>query len=237
MGWFHFYFWRTKMLDEKALWIKYRNTTTQENRNLLALNYLSLVKRIAAKIYTNIQGKVEFEELLNYGIFGLLTSIERFEESRGLKFETFATHRIRGAILDGLRELDPLKRGTRSKVKKLDRAINELKSSLDKSPNDKDIAEYLSITEEELLDWYVEIDAPSAFGNELTTSENSSIDLSMAIDSLDEREKQIIDLYYYEDLSLDEIAKILNISISRVSQIHGKALIKLKSQLEGDLWT
>ncbi len=223
------------MLDEKALWIKYRNTTTQENRNLLALNYLSLVKRIAAKIYTNIQGKVEFEELLNYGIFGLLTSIERFEESRGLKFETFATHRIRGAILDGLRELDPLKRGTRSKVKKLDRAINELKSSLDKSPNDKDIAEYLSITEEELLDWYVEIDAPSAFGNELTTSENSSIDLSMAIDSLDEREKQIIDLYYYEDLSLDEIAKILNISISRVSQIHGKALIKLKSQLEGDL--
>ncbi len=223
------------MLDEKALWIKYRNTTTQENRNLLALNYLSLVKRIAAKIYTNIKGKVEFEELLNYGIFGLLTSIERFEESRGLKFETFATHRIRGAILDGLRELDPLKRGTRSKVKKLDRAINELKSSLDKSPNDKDIAEYLSITEEELLDWYVEIDAPSAFGNELTTSENSSIDLSMAIDSLDEREKQIIDLYYYEDLSLDEIAKILNISISRVSQIHGKALIKLKSQLEGDL--
>ncbi|MEO1783592.1 sigma-70 family RNA polymerase sigma factor [Thermodesulfobium sp. 4217-1] len=223
------------MLDEKALWIKYRNSTTQENRNLLALNYLSLVKRIAAKIYTNIQGKVEFEELLNYGIFGLLTSIERFEESRGLKFETFATHRIRGAILDGLRELDPLKRGTRSKVKKLDRAINELKSSLDKNPSDKDIADYLSITQEELLDWYVEIDAPSAFGNELTTSENSSIDLSMAIDSLEDREKQIIDLYYYEDLSLDEIAKILNISISRVSQIHGKALIKLKSQLEGDV--
>lgn len=223
------------MLDEKALWIKYRNSTTQENRNLLALNYLSLVKRIAAKIYTNIQGKVEFEELLDYGIFGLLTSIERFEEARGLKFETFATHRIRGAILDGLREIDPLKRGTRSKVKKLDRAINELKSSIGKNPNDKDIADYLSITQEELLDWYIEIDAPSTFGSELTTSENSSIDLSMAIDSLDDREKQIIDLYYYEDLSLDEIAKILNISISRVSQIHGKTLIKLKSQLEGNI--
>lgn len=223
------------MLDEKTLWIKYRNATTQENRNLLALNYLSLVKRIAAKIYTNIQGKVEFEELLNYGIFGLLTSIERFEEARGLKFETFATHRIRGAILDGLREIDPLKRGTRSKVKKIDKAINELKSSIGKNPNDKDIADYLNITQEELLDWYIEIDAPSTFGSELTTSENSSIDLSMAIDSLDDREKQIIDLYYYEDLSLDEIAKILNISISRVSQIHGKALIKLKSQLEGDI--
>jgi RNA polymerase sigma factor for flagellar operon FliA len=193
-----------------------------------------LVKRIAAKIYTNIQGKIEFEELLNYGIFGLLTSIERFEESRGLKFETFATHRIRGAILDGLREIDPLKRGTRSKVKKLDRAINELKSSLGKNPNDEDIANYLNITQEELVDWYIEIDAPSAFGNDTTTSENSSIDLSMAIDSLDDREKKIIDLYYYEDLSLDEIAKVLNISISRVSQIHGKALIKLKSQLEGD---
>jgi RNA polymerase sigma factor for flagellar operon FliA len=223
------------MLDEKALWLKYRSNPIQENRNLLALNYLPLVKRIAAKIYTNIQGKVEFEELLNYGIFGLLTSIERFEESRGLKFETFATHRIRGAILDGLREIDPLKRGTRSKVKKLDRAINDLKSSLGKNPNDKDIADYLSITQEELLDWYIEIDAPSIFRDELITSENSAIDLSMAIDSLDDREKQIIDLYYYEDLSLDEIAKILNISISRVSQIHGKALIKLKSQLEGDI--
>lgn len=224
------------MLDEKALWLKYRSNPIQENRNLLALNYLPLVKRIAAKIYTNIQGKVEFEELLNYGIFGLLTSIERFEESRGLKFETFATHRIRGAILDGLREIDPLKRGTRSKVKRLDRAINDLKSSLGKNPNDKDIADYLSITQEELLDWYIEIDAPSIFRDELVTSENSAIDLSMAIDSLDDREKQIIDLYYYEDLSLDEIAKILNISISRVSQIHGKALIKLKSQLEGDIW-
>jgi RNA polymerase sigma factor for flagellar operon FliA len=223
------------MLDEKALWLKYRSNPIQENRNLLALNYLPLVKRIAAKIYTNIQGKVEFEELLNYGIFGLLTSIERFEESRGLKFETFATHRIRGAILDGLREIDPLKRGTRSKVKRLDRAINDLKSSLGKNPNDKDIADYLSITQEELLDWYIEIDAPSIFRDELVTSENSAIDLSMAIDSLDDREKQIIDLYYYEDLSLDEIAKILNISISRVSQIHGKALIKLKSQLEGDI--
>jgi RNA polymerase sigma factor for flagellar operon FliA len=223
------------MLDEKALWLKYRSNPIQENRNLLALNYLSLVKRIAAKIYTNIQGKVEFEELLNYGIFGLLTSIERFEESRGLKFETFATHRIRGAILDGLREIDPLKRGTRSKIKRLDRAIIDLKSSLGKNPNDKDIADYLSITQEELLDWYIEIDAPSIFRDELVTSENSAIDLSIAIDSLDDREKQIIDLYYYEDLSLDEIAKILNISISRVSQIHGKALIKLKSQLEGDI--
>ncbi|AEE13662.1 RNA polymerase, sigma 28 subunit, FliA/WhiG [Thermodesulfobium narugense DSM 14796] len=222
------------MVDEKALWIKYRNNSTQENRNLLALNYLPLVKRIAAKIYTTIQGKVEFEELLNYGIFGLLTSIERFEESRNLKFETFATHRIRGAILDGLRQIDPLKRGTRSKVKKIDRAINELKSSLGKDPSDKDVADYLNITKEELLNWYAEIDALSTFQSDFSDSEKSYIDLSMAIEKLEEREKQVIDLYYYEDLSLDEIAKILNISVSRVSQIHGKALIKLKSQLEGD---
>ncbi|WP_448589595.1 sigma-70 family RNA polymerase sigma factor [Thermodesulfobium sp.] len=222
------------MLNEKYLWSKYRNNPNQENRNLLALNYLPLVKRVAAKIYTSIQGKVEFEELLNYGIFGLLTSIERFEEFRNLKFETFATHRIRGAILDGLRQIDPLKRGTRSKVKKIDKAISDLKSSLGREPNDKDIADYLNITQEELLDWYAEIDAPSIFQNDASNSEKSYIDLSMAIESLDEREKQIIDLYYYEDLSLDEIAKILNISISRVSQIHGKALIKLKSHLEGD---
>jgi|UniRef100_A0A7C5PRH0 RNA polymerase sigma factor for flagellar operon FliA len=222
------------MLNEKYLWSKYRNNPNQENRNLLALNYLPLVKRVAAKIYTSIQGKVEFEELLNYGIFGLLTSIERFEEFRNLKFETFATHRIRGAILDGLRQIDPLKRGTRSKVKKIDKAISDLKSSLGREPNDKDIADYLNITQEELLDWYAEIDAPSIFQSDASNSEKSYIDLSMAIESLDEREKQIIDLYYYEDLSLDEIAKILNISISRVSQIHGKALIKLKSHLEGD---
>ncbi|AWB09399.1 MAG TPA: sigma-70 family RNA polymerase sigma factor [Thermodesulfobium narugense] len=222
------------MIDEKALWIKYRNNSTQENRNLLALNYLPLVKRIAAKIYTSIQGKVEFEELLNYGILGLLTSIERFEESRNLKFETFATHRIRGAILDGLRQIDPLKRGTRSKVKKIDKAISDLKVLLGKDPNDKEVANYLNITQEELLSWYTEIDALSTFQGDFSNSENSYIDLSMAIETLSEREKQVVDLYYYEDLSLDEIAKILNISISRVSQIHGKALIKLKSQLEGD---
>lgn len=249
-----------KALDPDALWQQFRHREDRQARQELIVHYASLVNYVAGRVAVGLPGYVDRDDLLSYGIMGLLDAVGRFEPERGLKFETFAIPRIRGSILDGLRKEDWVPRRTREKVKRYERAVLKLQTELEREPTDKEIRQELQLSEpqyhklmvevgwlslhslEELvgigkegeevfLGDLVEDDEAPLPGARLLEAEEVKL-LGEAIDSLPQREAYVINLYYYSGLTVKEISQVLGVSEPRVSQIHGKALLRLRRNLQ-----
>ena len=235
------------------LWCQYTKTRDKKIKDELIILYIDLVKHIAGRLYNNYGKNVEYEDLVSYGIFGLLDAIDKYDPLKNVKFETYAYIRIRGAIIDQLRSLDWIPRSIRQKHKKIEKAYIVLENKLGRNPDDVEVAEYLKISLAELNNIFAEISSLSIVSLEEKIMSNANfaivaedIDynpeeciereevkniLIKGLDTLSEREQKIIRLYYYSELTYKEISNILNISESRISQIHTKSIMKLKSKL------
>jgi RNA polymerase sigma factor for flagellar operon FliA len=245
----------------QALWQDFRKSGDPALRDRLILTYAPLVKFVAGRVGASLPSHVDEQDLVSYGLLGLIGAIERFDPDREIKFETFAMARIRGAIIDELRSLDWVPRSVRTRARQIERAIAVLERELLRAPTDQEIAKKLGISEEELEESLHEISrssvaaldelwSPSGSGDQIalidTIRDESEPDpelsleqsevkeaLAEAISSLPEREKLVVTLYYYEELTLREIGEVLGVTESRVSQLHTKAILRLKAHLAG----
>jgi RNA polymerase sigma factor for flagellar operon FliA len=246
--------------DTQALWQEYKRTRDRILRDRLILTYAPLVKYVAGRLGSGLPAHVDEGDLVSYGLLGLIGAIERFDPNRDIKFETYAIARIKGSIIDELRSMDWVPRSVRARARDIERAIAALEAKLTRAPTDEEIAARLGITEEEFQESLLEISRSSiAALDELWSSPGSGGDavamidtiedphaaqpqqamdmtelreaLGEAISRLPEREKLVVTLYYYEELTLREIGEVLGVTESRVSQLHTKALLRLKARL------
>ncbi len=247
--------------DTQSLWLEYTRTRDRAVRDRLILTYAPLVKFVAGRLGSGLPAHVDEGDLVSYGLLGLIGAIERFDPQREIKFETYAIARIKGAIIDELRALDWVPRSVRSRAREIERAMGELERRLHRAPTDEEIAAKLGIAVSDLEDSLMEISRSSiAALDELWTvsaggDQVALIDtiedtqgpepqsalaqaemreaLGEAIARLPEREKLVVTLYYYEELTLREIGEVLGVTESRVSQLHTKAILRLKARLGG----
>lgn len=247
------------MVNKEDLWKEYEKNKSPEIREQLIIEYADLVKIVAGRLGMYLGYTVEFDDLVGYGIFGLIDAIDKFELTKGVKFETYASLRIRGAILDQIRKMDWIPRTLRQKQKKLEAAMKEFEISHGRIATNQELAQILNISVEELedlvnqtqianlvsLDEYLEqgSEVKAELGNTPryeqpeTVVERQELKrvLAEAIDSLTEKEQKVIAFYYFEELTLKEISRILEVSESRVSQLHTKALRKMQKKLGDDI--
>lgn len=242
---------------KKKLWEDYANTKSPEIREKIILEYAPLVKVVAGRLSMYLGYNVEYEDLVSYGIFGLIDAIDKFDCLKDVKFETYASLRIRGAILDQIRKMDWIPRTIRQKQKRIETAIKEIEAKTGRSATDEEIANLLGITDEEYLDWQSQmkitnvvslnefLEQGSEVSNEAGSTKSAAFDspeeilerdelkkmLVQALELLTEKERKVIVLYYYEDLTLKEISNILEVSESRISQLHTRALQKMRGRL------
>ncbi|MDX6412782.1 MAG: polymerase sigma factor FliA [Gaiellaceae bacterium] len=250
--------------DTLDLWRTYRRSRDRALRDRLILTYAPLVKYVAGRLGSGLPAHVDEGDLVSYGLLGLIAAIERYDPDRDVKFETYAISRIKGSILDELRAMDWVPRSVRSRAREIERAMTELESKLGRAPNDEEIAAKVGITTDELEGSLTDISRSSiAALDELWTVSGSGGDsialidtiedtqgpepqsafaqtemreaIADAISRLPEREKLVITLYYYEDLTLREIGEVLGVTESRVSQLHTKAILRLKARLGGSM--
>ncbi len=242
----------------KKLWNEYKKTRSIDDRNKIVEQFLPLVKKIASDVYQRLPNKsVEFEDLCSYGSIGLIEAVERYNPTINVKFQTYAISRIRGAMLDHLRNIDWIPRSLRKKIKDYEKAVLEIKNEEGKDPTDEEIAKKLNIEIEDTKKIKNEVNRTQIlsleeylFRNEKSKDEfsnmrdNGSEDpgsiiskmelteaLKESIQKLKKREQLLLQLYYYEELNFKEIGAVLKISESRVSQIHSHVLMKLKEEL------
>ena len=248
-------------MDEDELWTLYIKTKEPHIRDVLIEKYSPLVKYVAGKIAMNMPREVEYDDLVGWGVFGLFDAIDKFLPERDVKFKTYAVLRIQGAIYDALRADDWVPRSVRKKAKEVERAIHHLEGLHGRSCTSKEIADELQISEEEYEDMLLSISGTNILSlnevhfsgddnDKVSLDENLKSPVSMnpdvqiekeevkrviidAINELPENSKQVLVAYYYYDLTLKEIGKILNVTESRVSQLHTKALLKLRVKLTG----
>lgn len=237
------------------LWEKYSQKQDSETREALIIEYVPLVKLVSGRLSMYLGYTVEYEDLVSYGIFGLIDAIDKFDYRKGIKFETYASLRIRGAILDQIRKMDWIPRSVRQKQRQIDAAITKLESAEDKTTTDEEIAKELDISLEEYYVWQgqtkvtgiASIDEFVEQGIEVRAFDNQKYAdnepekvyekeelknlLKESLDKLTEKERMVVVLYYYEELTLKEISSVLEVSESRVSQLHTKALQKMKQIL------
>jgi RNA polymerase sigma factor for flagellar operon FliA len=247
--------------DTQSLWLEYRRSKDKVLRDRLIVMYAPLVKYVAGRLGSGLPAHVDEGDLVSYGLLGLIGAIERYDPQRDIKFETYAISRIKGAIIDELRALDWVPRSVRSRAREIERAISELEAKLGRAPTDEEIAAKVGIEVEELEDSLTDISRSSiAALDELWSVSGEGDQISLldtledtsgerpadaldetetkelvadAISRLPEREKLVVTLYYYEELTLREIGEVLGVTESRVSQLHTKAILRLKSRLAG----
>jgi len=250
------------MADERecaGLWQQYIKSPTKELRERLILEYAGLVKIIAGRMSMYLGHNVEYDDLVGYGVFGLIDAIDKFDYGKGVKFETYASLRIKGAILDQIRKMDWIPRTLRQRQRKLEAAEKAIEERYGRMATEEEIAAELGISLDEFDSWqsqtgmagiislddYLEqgseIKAEPAGGKAGMSSfehpelavekEELKKSLAEAIEGLTDKEKKVIALYYYEELTLKEISQVMSVSESRVSQLHTKALGKLKLRL------
>ena len=241
----------------KKLWEEYAKAKSPEVREKIILEYAPLVKVVAGRLSMYLGYNVEYEDLVSYGIFGLIDAIDKFDFLKDVKFETYASLRIRGAILDQIRKMDWIPRTIRQKQKKIDAVIREIEARYGRSATDEEISAGLGITGEEYLDWQSQmkitnvvslnefLEQGSEVPNEAAQSKSVQFDspeevlerdelkkmLAESLELLTEKERKVIVLYYYEDLTLKEISNILGVSESRISQLHTRALQKMRGKM------
>ncbi|HBQ86547.1 MAG TPA: FliA/WhiG family RNA polymerase sigma factor [Syntrophomonas sp.] len=243
-----------------ALWAQYKENQQIEARDELIIHYAHIVKYVANRLAINLSSVVEKDELISYGIEGLIDAIEKFDHLRNIKFETYAITRIRGAMIDGLRSMDWVPVSVRQKSKELEKIYAQLEARLGRAATDMEVADELGISSENLATMLKEIAAttiislddflPGDEGEEKKKriidmlEDNSSADalemvelgevkdvLSKSISRLPAKENTVIYLYYYEGLTLKEIGAVLSLSESRISQLHTKAILRLRGSL------
>jgi RNA polymerase sigma factor for flagellar operon FliA len=241
------------------LWDSFKGQESVAAREKLILHYAPLVKYVASRVATGLPSSVEQADLVSYGMFGLIDALKKFEPGRGNKFETYAIPRIKGAIIDELRAMDWVPRSVRYKQREIEKALADLESTHKRQPTERELAERLGLSVRELHDVINQISFVSVLALDETVSvgadrgeQVSLIDtladrafdptsgvesqetrglLAAAINSLSEREKIVVTLYYFEGLTLAEIGEILGVTESRVCQIHTKAVAGLRGQL------
>jgi RNA polymerase sigma factor for flagellar operon FliA len=243
------------------LWGEYKAGATAEARERLILHYSPLVKFVAGRVAAGLPQNIEQSDLVSYGIFGLIDAIDKFDPGRGFKFETYAISRIKGAIIDELRSIDWVPRSVRAKARAVERAYSKLENELKRSPDDREVAAELGMSEAELdtvlsqvsFTGLVALDELlSASGSDRSGStsvgdtiadrahdpvEAFEVDemkhlLADAINRMPDRERLVLTLYYYEGLTLAEIGGVLGVTESRVCQIHTKAILQLRGRLQ-----
>ncbi len=237
------------------LWESYAKTKSLEIREKLILEYAPLVKLVAGRLSMYLGYNVEYDDLVSYGIFGLIDAIDKFDSMKAVKFETYASLRIRGAILDQIRKMDWIPRTIRQKQKKIDVAIKEIEASTGRAATDEEIAASLGISNDDYLAWQSQMKITGVVSlnefmesgsevpaeqseqhrfespEEVIEKEELKKILQQALELLTEKEKKVILLYYYEDLTLKEISNVLEVSESRISQLHTRALQKMKAKM------
>jgi RNA polymerase sigma factor for flagellar operon FliA len=240
-----------------ALWRLYKETSAVDLHEKLILHYAPLVNKVVGRMGLNPEGAVEWGDLINYGILGLIDAIDRFEPERGFTFQTFASLRIRGAVLDALRQLDPLGRQARRRVREAKDVIQRLTGALGRIPEDEEVAAEMNLTLEQyqnvLLDAnlvLLSLDQPMQGGDDeklrladlledpqavdtLAQVEKAELydRLAHAIQSLPRRDQILLSLYYYEELTMREVATAMDISQTRVCQLHARIILTLKAIL------
>ena len=244
---------------EDELWLLYRRTKDPKIREAFIKQYAPLVKYVAGRVAVGMPSNVEFDDLVGYGVFGLLDAIDKFDPEKNVKFKTYAVTRIRGAIFDELRSIDWVPRSVRQKTREVEEAISALEAQLGRTATDQEIAQSMGMDENEyqkvmqrisstsilsLSDMWFSgdendkvsigdgIESPSSLNPDvIVEKEEIRRVIINAINDLPEKEKKILVPYYYEDLTLKEIGQVLEVTESRVSQLHTKAILRLRSRL------
>lgn len=245
--------------SEDDLWAEYRKTKSPALRDKFIRQYMPLVKYVAGKVSVGMPGSVDFDDLVGFGQFGLLDAINKYDPEKNVKFKTYAVTRIRGAIFDEMRQLDWVPRSVRQKSREIEDTITELESRLGRTASDAEIAKEMNLTEEEFQQTVMKVSGTSVLSlNDVWYSGDDSDHMSIgdsiespasmnpdvqvereeirkviiqAINELPEKEKMVIVLYYHEDLTFKEIGQVLDVSESRISQLHTKANLRLRSKL------
>jgi RNA polymerase sigma factor for flagellar operon FliA len=240
------------------LWAEFKESASPAARERLILHYAPLVKYVASRVATGLPSSVDQADLVSYGMFGLIDALEKFEPQRGNKFETYAIPRIKGSIIDELRAMDWVPRSVRFKAREIEKAYADLESMHKRAPTEKEVADRLGVTLRELHDVINQISFVSVLALDellsvgtdrgeqislLDTLADRGVDptmsleghetrgmLAAAINSLSEREKIVVTLYYFEGLTLAEIGDVLGVTESRICQIHTKAVGQLRLQ-------
>lgn len=248
------------MQDAAGLWRDYAEHRSSETKEKLILLYAGLVRQIVGRMPQSALQGVDYDDLLGYGVIGLLDAIEKYDVNRGVKFETYATTRIRGSIIDQLRSMDWVPRSVRQRAREVERAYASCEARTGRPATDDELAAQLSIAPSTLHSWIADISKAAMMSlDEIITidedsglatvsdfvKDNTSPDpeieyeatelrevLAESIDTLPEREKLVITLYYYDELTIREIAEVMGVSESRVSQLHTKAMMRLRSKLK-----
>jgi RNA polymerase sigma factor for flagellar operon FliA len=245
------------LLDET--WADYKSTGRESARSQLILHYQPLVRYVSKRVGARLPAHIDDEDLESYGLFGLLDAIEKFDPGRGIKFETYASLRIKGQIVDELRAIDWIPRSVRSQIREIDQTASELEATLQREPTDAEVAGQLGISLEEyqknrgqqnflhvvaldalLVPETGDSDSFSLINQLPDRSQSLSLELEMAeikhvvarsVSTLAERESIVLVLYYYEGLTLAEIGSALNVTESRVCQMHTRAMTQVRSKL------
>jgi RNA polymerase sigma factor for flagellar operon FliA len=245
------------------IWADYKQHGTREARERLILHYAPLVKFVAGRVAAGLPQNIEQSDLVSYGIFGLIDAIDKFDPARGYKFETYAISRIKGAIIDELRSIDWVPRSVRAKARAIERAYSKLENELRRTPEDREVAAELGMTEDELATILSQISfvgvvaldellsastdrsGGATVGDTIADRTNNPVEafeseemrhvLADAINRMPDRERLVLTLYYYEGLTLAEIGSVLGVTESRVCQIHTKAIFQLRGRLSEPL--
>lgn len=245
-------------MDDNArikLWHEYASKPTAETREKIILEYAPLVKLVAGRLSMYLGYNVEYDDLVGYGVFGLIDAIDKFDPNKEVKFETYASLRIRGAILDQIRKMDWIPRTVRQRQKKITEAIKEIEATTGRTATDEEVAKAIGISAEEYDEWQSQMKVTNVVSLDEFVEQGSDISdnrglsskqatpeeaieqdelkqkLAEALKELTEKEQKVVLLYYYEDLTLKEISNIMEVSESRVSQLHTKALAKMRVKL------
>ena len=239
------------------LWHRFKESGEDSVRDALILHYSPLVKFVAGRVGVGLPRNVEQSDLISYGIFGLIDAIDKFDLERGFKFETYAINRIRGAILDELRQLDWVPRSVRSRAREIERSLAELEHRFQRAPSEEELASHMDMELSELQDNLAEISTlglvaldellgrdrdSSSVGDVLPDPRGTSPEaafqveemkrvLADSINRLPDRERLVVTLYYYEGLTLSEIGDVLGVTESRVCQIHTKSVMSLRNRM------
>ncbi len=244
-----------KAVEREKLWEAYQKCPSAELREKLITEYAPLVKVVAGRLSMYLGYNVEYEDLVSYGIFGLIDAIDKFDPGKDVKFETYASLRIRGSILDQIRKMDWIPRTVRQKQRRLEDAVKAIEARTGRNATDEELAEELGVTGTELLEWQSQLKVTNIISlnefveqggepvmdarnnsqfaqpEESVAEEELKKVLSETLELLTEKERRVILLYYYEELTLKEISNILEVSESRVSQLHTKALLKMRKRM------
>ncbi|MDA3850361.1 MAG: RNA polymerase sigma factor WhiG [Spirochaetaceae bacterium] len=244
---------------EADIWKDYKETKDQSLRDSIIRQYAPLVKYVAGKVSVGMPHNVDFDDLVGFGVFGLMDAIEKYDPDKHVKFKTYAVTRIRGAIFDELRSIDWVPRSVRQKTREIDDVVQRLEANLGRAASDKEVAKELKMDSKSYNQTLLKISGTSMLSlNDVWYNGDDNDNLSIqdsiespnslrpdsiaereeikrviiqSISELPEKEKKVLVLYYYEDLTLKEIGKVLEVTESRVSQLHTKAIVRLRGKL------